>query len=181
MPRSSPTTGIPLPAATLAIVLITREHSRPESELLHIVRQYQGLEEPWAAAEAVADLKRRGWLEGFQTYGVTLLRQDPEPLKMVAKELHESGIFHSPTSFSMSFLPRKPRTFSHAGFLLNHSSRLPGANSRTGAPAFQGGRPVAQQVLQPNQPHFGQVSFGLGSVVPTDQLGLRRRRCHSDA
>src|SRR3954469_15330830 len=82
------TKGIPLPAATLAIALITREHSRPEQELLHIVRQYQGLEEPRIAAEAVSDLKRRGWLQEFQTYGVTLLRQEPELLKTVADKLH---------------------------------------------------------------------------------------------
>lgn len=84
--------GVPLPAATLAIVLITREHSRPEQELLHIVRQYQGLEEPRAAAEAVADLKQRGWLEEFQSYGVTLLRQEPNLLKTVADRIHESGV-----------------------------------------------------------------------------------------
>lgn len=84
--------GIPLPAATLAIALITRGHSRPEQELLHIVRQYQGLEEPRAAAEAVTDLKRRGWLEEYQTYGVTLLRQEPNLLKTVADRLHEAGV-----------------------------------------------------------------------------------------
>src|SRR5262245_5009097 len=48
-----------------------------------------------------------------------------------------TSVFHSPTPFSTSFLPRKPRTFSQAGSRPNHSSRSPGPNSRAAAPSFQ--------------------------------------------
>jgi hypothetical protein len=83
--------GVQTPPATLAVALITREHSRPEQELAHIVRQYQGLEDPKVAAEAIADLKQRGWLNEYQTYGVTLLRQDPDLLRKVADLIDERG------------------------------------------------------------------------------------------
>jgi hypothetical protein len=83
--------GVPIAAATLTIALITREHSRPEQELSHIIRQYQGLEDQKVASEAITDLKNRGWLSEYQTYGATLLRQDPELLHTIVDLIDERG------------------------------------------------------------------------------------------
>jgi hypothetical protein len=48
-----------------------------------------------------------------------------------------ASVFHSPTAFSTSFLPRNPRTFSQDGSRPNQRSRLPGPKARAGAPSFQ--------------------------------------------
>src|SRR5262249_46613264 len=48
-----------------------------------------------------------------------------------------TSVFHSPTPFSTSFLPRNPSTFSQDGSRPDHRSRLPGPKARAGAPSFQ--------------------------------------------
>jgi predicted transcriptional regulator len=60
--------GLARATASLAVVMATREHSRPESELVDIVRQYQWLEPPEAAREAVLQLKQRQWLVERSSY-----------------------------------------------------------------------------------------------------------------
>ena len=67
--------GLAPASAALSVVMATREHSRPEAELADIVRQYQGLELPDEALSAIRDLKQRGWIEPYDTYGQTILRQ----------------------------------------------------------------------------------------------------------
>lgn len=61
-------------AATLAVVLVTREHARPEPELAHVIRQYQGLEELADARAAIAELRGREWLSETAEHGTAFLR-----------------------------------------------------------------------------------------------------------
>ena len=66
--------GLSRGAAALAVVMTTREHSRPESELIDIVRQYQWLESPKDAKDAIRHLKGNGWLTEVISYGTTLVQ-----------------------------------------------------------------------------------------------------------
>lgn len=84
--------GLPRPAATLAVAMVTREHSRPENELIHIVRQYQWLESPQEARDAVADLKRREWLVERSSYGTMLLQQHAYLRKKIADFLGDDSV-----------------------------------------------------------------------------------------
>lgn len=79
--------GISLPVATLAVVMITRDHARPENELADIVRQYQNLEDRSVAAEAIAELKRRNWLVISKSYGQELIHQSPDLKEKLAQEI----------------------------------------------------------------------------------------------
>src|SRR3712207_5072995 len=67
--------GIPIASATLAIVMVTREHARPQAELADIVRHYPNLEDRSTAEAAIADPKRRGWLIELESYGQYLIQQ----------------------------------------------------------------------------------------------------------
>lgn len=84
--------GFARPAAALAVVMVTREHSRPESELVDIVRQYQWLDSPVEAHDAISDLKRRGWLKEQGMYGITILRQHEHLRKKIADELNDTSV-----------------------------------------------------------------------------------------
>src|SRR5215471_11270860 len=70
--------GLAASAATLAVVMVTREHARPEAELADIIRQYQSLETRPEAEDAIASLKRRGWLIEAESYGRYYLQQAPD-------------------------------------------------------------------------------------------------------
>lgn len=84
--------GISLPAATLAVVMITREHARPESELADIIRQYQNLEDRHTAEQAIAELKRIGWLAESESYGQYLVHQAPDLRDKLAEKLQDSSL-----------------------------------------------------------------------------------------
>jgi hypothetical protein len=79
--------GLAPGSAALAVAMATREHSRPEAELVDIVRQYQSLETKLAAADAINDLKIRGWLSEYVSYGTTLLRAAPDLRTQIARRL----------------------------------------------------------------------------------------------
>lgn len=84
--------GLAHHTAALAVVMVTREHSRPETELIDIVRQYQGLESPSNAQSAVQELKTKGWLVESKSYGVTLLQQHTHLRKKIADTLDNPSI-----------------------------------------------------------------------------------------
>jgi predicted transcriptional regulator len=85
-------TGLPPASASLAVVMSTREHSRPEAELVDIVRQYMWLESSNDAREAIRYLKEKGWLEDYTTYGTTLVRQSAKLRKKIADELNDQSV-----------------------------------------------------------------------------------------
>jgi hypothetical protein len=64
--------GVSRPVATLAVVLCTREHARPEGELVDVIRQYQHLDDAKAAVSAMGEARGRGWLDTTESYGQTL-------------------------------------------------------------------------------------------------------------
>jgi hypothetical protein len=84
--------GIHRRPATLAVAMVTREHARPEAELVDIVRQYQGLEDRENAIEAICTLKATGWLVEAVAYGTTLLRQAPDLRKQIAVKLGDKSL-----------------------------------------------------------------------------------------
>lgn len=67
--------GMPSSQATLAVIMVTREHARPQPELMDIIRQYPNLEEVNDAEAAVSELKRLGWLVEKESYGKYLIQQ----------------------------------------------------------------------------------------------------------
>jgi hypothetical protein len=67
--------GLSRGAATLAVVMVTRQHARPEKELLDIVLQYPGLENPAIAEGALRELRGLGWVLNRETENATLTRQ----------------------------------------------------------------------------------------------------------
>jgi hypothetical protein len=83
--------GLPMASATLAVVLVTREHSRPEEELVDIVRQYPGLEDRSTTKSALDELRRRGWVREKSSYGIYLMQQAPD-LRMKIAELTSQAI-----------------------------------------------------------------------------------------
>ena len=84
--------GIARAAATVAVAMVTREHARPEAELIDIVRQYQGLEHREHAVAAISTLKEKGWLVETDAYGITLLRQATDLRKQIADTLGNKSI-----------------------------------------------------------------------------------------
>lgn len=84
--------GLERASATLAVAMVTREHSRPSGELIDIVRQYQGLEDRNTASTAVSALRGRGWIEPFDSYGVTLLRQAGDLRQKIADLAEDQGL-----------------------------------------------------------------------------------------
>src|SRR5208337_3373149 len=79
--------GVSLSHATLAVVMVTREHARPQPELVDIIRQYPSLEESIEAEGAVSELKRMGWLVEIQSYGKYLVQQAPDLRVKIAEKL----------------------------------------------------------------------------------------------
>jgi hypothetical protein len=71
-------TGVPIHTAVLAVILVTREYARPEQELIDIIRQYPHLEDRHTAVEAVAELRRRGWMSESDSYDLHLIHQAPD-------------------------------------------------------------------------------------------------------
>ncbi len=82
-------TGIPNHVATLAVILVTREYARPEPELVDIIRQYPNLENRPVAEEAVAELRRRGWLVESKSYDQYLTHQAPDLRDKLAASVND--------------------------------------------------------------------------------------------
>lgn len=81
-------TGLDIAAATLGVVMVTREHMRPESTLTDIVRQYTSLEDREVSAKAVATLKAMGWLvESGLRNGEVLLHQADDLREKIASRI----------------------------------------------------------------------------------------------
>ena len=80
-------TGLSRSAATLAVVMAVREHARPASELVDIVRQYQGLEERPVAEEAVRELLGIHWIMESESYGVRLTHMSPDLCDRIASRV----------------------------------------------------------------------------------------------
>ena len=71
-------TGLSRGAATLAVVMATRQHARPERELLDIVQQYPGLENSVVAESALRELRTLGWVINQESESLLLTLQAPD-------------------------------------------------------------------------------------------------------
>jgi predicted transcriptional regulator len=85
-------TGLSRPAAVLAVVLATRDHARPEDEIVEIVRQYPSLEDSGIARQAVRDLRTKGWLVESTSYGRSLTHQSPSLRQQIADAIGDACI-----------------------------------------------------------------------------------------
>jgi len=84
--------GLSVRAATLAVAMVTREHSRPENELLDIVRQYQNLEDSTDSLQAIGELKKLGWLVKSEWYGQDFIQQAPNLRDKIGERLNDSKV-----------------------------------------------------------------------------------------
>ena len=79
--------GLSRPAATLAVVMVVREHARPRAELIDIVRQYSTLEDRNVAEEALHCLEKRRWVAETESYNMVLVHQAEDLRHQIAKEI----------------------------------------------------------------------------------------------
>jgi hypothetical protein len=79
-------------AATLAVVLATRQHARPERELLDIVLQYPGLENLATAEAALRELRALGWVINRDTENALLTQQVPDLRRKIAERLADPPV-----------------------------------------------------------------------------------------
>jgi len=84
--------GVAVPEATLAVIMITRGHARPEGELADIIRQYQNLEDRTVSEEAIAQLKAKGWLVVSKSYDQNLIHQAPDLKEKLAETLEDPSL-----------------------------------------------------------------------------------------
>jgi hypothetical protein len=85
--------GMDIAVATLAVVMATREHTRPEAALVDIVRRYTFLEDQATAAQAIATLKEMGWLtQSNSKYGPILVHQAADLRGKIARRIGDPGV-----------------------------------------------------------------------------------------
>jgi hypothetical protein len=85
-------TGLSRGAATLAVVLVTRQHARPERELLDIVLQYPSLENLATAEAALRELRTLGWVINRDTESALLTEQVPDLRGKIADRLSDPPV-----------------------------------------------------------------------------------------
>lgn len=81
--------GLSREAATLAIVMATRQHARPERELVDIVLQYPGLENRINAEAALRELRSLDWVVDRESESLTLTVQAPDLRERIGNYLHD--------------------------------------------------------------------------------------------
>lgn len=84
--------GLSRGAATLAVVMATRQHARPERELLDIVLQYPGLENPATAEGALRELRGLGWVRTRETENSTLTLQVSDLRRRIGERLKDPQV-----------------------------------------------------------------------------------------
>jgi hypothetical protein len=80
-------TGLSREAATLAVVLVTRAHARPEPELIDIMAQYPGLEDVATVRSALRELRAINWVTETNSYGHVLTHQAPKLRELIATRI----------------------------------------------------------------------------------------------
>ncbi len=71
--------------ATLAVIMFTRGHARPEEELINIVDLYPGLADRQQTQQAIDALKSKGWLITATSYGQIITRAAPDLQQKMAE------------------------------------------------------------------------------------------------
>lgn len=85
-------TGLSRGASTLAVVMATRQHARPEKELLDIVLQYPGLENLAVAEGALHELRALQWVVNRETENVSLTLQATDLRRRIAERLADPRV-----------------------------------------------------------------------------------------
>lgn len=79
-------------AATLAVVMVTREHARPTAEVAHQIRQYQNLEDTLVAERAISELRNRRWIVETNSADTYLLHQVEDLREKLAYLLNDPSV-----------------------------------------------------------------------------------------
>ena len=85
-------TGLSRGAATLAVVMATRQHARPERELLDIVLQYPGLENLAVAEAALRELRTLEWVVNRETENLALTLQVPDLRRRIGERVGDAQV-----------------------------------------------------------------------------------------
>jgi hypothetical protein len=72
--------------------MATRQHARPERELLDIVLQYPGLENRISAEAALRELRALEWVVNRDSESLTLTAQSPDLLEHIGKRLQDGEV-----------------------------------------------------------------------------------------
>lgn len=84
--------GMSLQEATLAVVMFTRGHERPENELINIIDGYPGLENTQAMQQAIHHLIARQWLVKDTSFGLTVTKAAPDLQTKLERYVHNPGL-----------------------------------------------------------------------------------------
>jgi hypothetical protein len=93
--RALRNTGMPLPVATLAVVLFTRGHLRPEKELIDIIGQYPNLEHTDVAENALTILKEMGWLTKTDSFDQSIVLAVSDLGEKMAERIKNQSLIDS--------------------------------------------------------------------------------------
>lgn len=86
------TSGLSRETATLAVVMATRQHARPERELLDIVLQYPGLEHRSNAEAALRELRAFEWVVNQDSESLRLTVQAPDLRERIGDRLQDPDV-----------------------------------------------------------------------------------------
>jgi hypothetical protein len=80
--------GMSLQEATLAVVMFTRGHERPENELINIIDVYPGLANAQVMQQAIHQLITSNWLVTDTSFGLTVTKAAPDLQAKLAARIH---------------------------------------------------------------------------------------------
>src|SRR5436305_13090957 len=84
--------GMSLQEATVAVVMFTRGHERPENELINIIDVYPGLENIHAVQQAIHNLTALQWLVTDTSFGLTITKAAPDLQVKLERHIHNPGL-----------------------------------------------------------------------------------------
>jgi hypothetical protein len=86
--------GLSQSEATLAVIMTTRGHARPKSDLIEILAQYPSLDSKLNRHRALESLLDLGWIieTADSSSGYSLAHQHPELRTLIAGRLHDNDV-----------------------------------------------------------------------------------------
>jgi hypothetical protein len=97
--------GLSRGAATLAVVMATRAHARPEKELIDIVLQYPALETRATAEAALRELRSMGWVVDSVSNELALTHQASDLRHQIGSRLGDESAADTLTALRANLEP----------------------------------------------------------------------------
>jgi hypothetical protein len=82
-------TGMSLQEATLAVIMLTRGHARPEKDLIDIIDVYPALNNKYGMQQAIHTLQNAGWLVTSPSFGQTITKAASDLSEKIADRIHD--------------------------------------------------------------------------------------------